>query len=159
MRNFFLTLTFLILPAGAVHAGDVETAPADSLELLAGNLDSRELATMLRTLVGPMRVEFPDERTVTVRAPAASLELCRKVRDLLATAAATTRIDTPDGTQILAVRLVRASGAEAMTLVRQTINPAKIAVSAAPPLVVVRDTPEQVDRVLELLQRLEQPGS
>lgn len=159
MYRLCLILILTSLPPLAAAAAGATEAAAEVVELRDEQLAGRELATILRAIVGPIQVEFPDEQTLRVRGSVAVLDLCRQVAALIAADSAEGSIDLDDETQVLVVRLERASTSEAMTLLRQSVNPARMGFAADPALVVVRDSPEQVGRTRTLLEKLEQPES
>lgn len=154
-----LTLSLTFLPPLVAAAAGATEADADVVELRDEQLAGRELATILRAIVGPIQVEFPDEQTLRVRGSVAVLDVCRQVAALIAADSAEGSIDLDDETQVLVVRLERASTSEAMTLLRQSVNPARMGFAADRALVVVRDSPEQIERTRTLLEKLEQPES
>lgn len=118
-------------------------------------LDARGLATAMRSIAGRIEVEFGDEPNLTVRAPRATLELCREIAALVNKDERQSRLDLPDGSRIVAVRLANADAAEVLTVLRAAVNPARLAVNTSPPLIMVRDTAEKAERALELLNSLD----
>lgn len=158
MHNLFLASILFLTPAAAVlAAGPGSTSPTDTIEIKSKELAAPQLATILRTMVGPIQVEVPSAHTVKVTGSTATLELCQQVAALIDGGTAGNHIDLPDGTQIVAVRLMRAAGSEALVTLRQALAPAKLAGSANPALVVMRDTPERIEQARALLERLDRP--
>ena len=120
-------------------------------------MDALQLVRSMARVRG--RLEVVDEHTIRVTDNAETIAVVRLVIEAVEDSnAAAEKIPTrslADGSAIACVCLEHASVFDVMMTLRKEVNIANVAVIARPPIVVVRDTPAQVDSALSVILRME----
>ena len=134
--------------------------PADETHAVTFSLShatSPQAATVLRTIAGAKDLEFPDERSITVRDTPEKLALAAAVVNMLDApddAAETAPLTAGDSSVIATVVLKRASEQDVMVALRKELHFARFA-TAGGKRILLRDTDSQVQAALKLIARLE----
>lgn len=152
-----LAIAFVIASTACITniAYPADEAPVATFTL--SHADSRQAATVVRTIVGVRKFEAVDDHTIRVHDTKENLDLAAAVVKMLDTTddqVDTTPLPAGDGSVIAVVVLDRASSVEVMHALRQELQIARIATSGEK-RIFLRDTDSQIQAALKVIERVE----
>lgn len=153
-----LCLAILVSLVSLGASGASDQGAAGAAEFTLQHIRAADAATALRTIADARRIEVVSDHALRIQGTPEGLQLAEQVLALVdsGTDSALTAFTVPsDQSRVSAFRLERSTAAEALKALRTVVGIAKVAVHQDPALVIVRDTPEQVEAARALIEILE----
>ena len=146
------------LAEGPASAATGAAAPAAEVlqteEIRLQRIDAKGAVTIVRAMAGIRDVEIVDGQTIRIQSSPEKVLLARKVLELAEASEGgepeVAKYEVGDGTHVAAVALQHAAGHELMVSLR-TLGIRSMAFVDSPPIVLVRDSAEQVQAALQLI--------
>lgn len=162
MPGILLTaaLATLALAHGTIASRAMaEEHGASAREFELESLDTREAAVVLRSIVGTRQLELLDGRRLRVTDVPENLEAAGRVLQMIESPSPSEdgfeSYAVPSGGSVIASIVLGTVGApEAMTALR-ILRISRVAVARTDALMILRDTPEQIDAAWKLIQVME----
>ena len=113
---------------------------------------------VLRAIIGVGGLEVVDERTIRMQGSPENSVLARRVVDMMDGVDAITDVtvhEVGDDTVLASVLLRHASIKDVMTALRAELQIKRLAAIQKPPLILVRDSPKQIEAALALISAME----
>ena len=156
-----LTLCFPILLAlvSASASGASDPNADSSVEVTLLNTKAQNAATALRTIVDARQFEIVADDVIRIQGTPEHLKLAEQVLALVdsGTDTALTAFTVPsDQSRVSAFRLEHIAPRVVMKALREVLRISKMASQEEPALMIVRDTPAQVDAAQALIEILDQ---